>query len=47
MKMYFLYLEDWIRPISKKDKHVLVHWWYFPDRYIGYFYRLNIKTSKK
>ncbi|XP_066934633.1 SWI/SNF complex subunit SMARCC1-like [Clytia hemisphaerica] len=25
--------EDWIRPILKKDKQVLVHWWYYPDSY--------------
>eukprot|EP00794_Sanderia_malayensis_P003092 gene3092-3558_t len=25
--------DDWLRPISRKDKQVLVHWWYYPDSY--------------
>jgi len=25
--------EEWIRPITKRDKQVLVHWWYHPDSY--------------
>ena len=25
--------EEWIRPIMKRDKQVLVHWWYHPDSY--------------
>jgi len=25
--------EEWIRPIKKRDKQVLVHWWYHPDSY--------------
>ncbi|XP_057293184.1 SWI/SNF complex subunit SMARCC2-like isoform X2 [Hydractinia symbiolongicarpus] len=25
--------EEWIRPIMKLDKTVLVHWWYYPDSY--------------
>ncbi|XP_065839082.1 SWI/SNF complex subunit SMARCC2-like [Oscarella lobularis] len=25
--------EEWLRPLLKKDKQVLVHWWYYPDSY--------------
>lgn len=25
--------DEWIRPIVKRDKQVLVHWWYHPDSY--------------
>eukprot|EP00795_Rhopilema_esculentum_P014214 gene14214-5224_t len=25
--------EEWLRPLVKRDKQVLVHWWYHPDSY--------------
>ncbi|XP_068715454.1 SWI/SNF complex subunit SMARCC2-like isoform X1 [Montipora capricornis] len=25
--------EEWLRPLLKQDKQVLVHWWYYPDSY--------------
>ncbi|XP_060553884.1 SWI/SNF complex subunit SMARCC2-like isoform X2 [Ruditapes philippinarum] len=25
--------EEWCRPVMKRDKHALVHWWYTPDSY--------------
>ena len=25
--------EDWLRPITRQDDKVQVHWWYFPDSY--------------
>lgn len=25
--------EEFLRPIAKRDRSVLVHWWYFPDSY--------------
>ena len=30
----FIFTEDWIRPILKNDKQMLVHWWYYPDRWM-------------
>lgn len=25
--------DEWLRPLLKQDKQVLVHWWYYPDSY--------------
>lgn len=25
--------EEWVRPVMKRDKQVLLHWGYFPDRW--------------
>ncbi|XP_033732174.1 SWI/SNF complex subunit SMARCC2-like [Pecten maximus] len=25
--------EEWIRPVMKRDRHALIHWWYLPDSY--------------
>ncbi|PFX30455.1 SWI/SNF complex subunit SMARCC2 [Stylophora pistillata] len=25
--------EEWLRPLLRQDKQVLVHWWYYPDSY--------------
>lgn len=27
-----LFLDEWMRPVMRKDKHVLVHWGMHPDR---------------
>uniref|UniRef100_A0A8C5AVD6 SWI/SNF related BAF chromatin remodeling complex subunit C2 n=1 Tax=Gadus morhua TaxID=8049 RepID=A0A8C5AVD6_GADMO len=27
------HLEEWVRPVMKRDKQVLLHWGYFPDSY--------------
>lgn len=24
--------EEWVRPVMKRDKQVLLHWGYYPDR---------------
>lgn len=29
---YVVLSEEWMRPITKSDKYMLVHWWYYPDR---------------
>ena len=26
--------EEWLRPVLKRDRNLLLHWWYFPDRYV-------------
>lgn len=26
--------EEWVRPVMKRDKQVLLHWGYFPDRLV-------------
>lgn len=26
--------EEWLRPLLRQDKQVLVHWWYYPDRWV-------------
>lgn len=34
-KIFFtlvLFSEEWVRPVMKRDKQVLLHWGYFPDR---------------
>lgn len=25
-------IEEWVRPVMKRDKQVLLHWGYYPDR---------------
>ncbi|XP_069122462.1 SWI/SNF complex subunit SMARCC1-like [Argopecten irradians] len=25
--------DEWIRPVMKRDRHALIHWWYLPDSY--------------
>lgn len=25
-------VEEWVRPVMKRDKQVLLHWGYYPDR---------------
>ncbi len=30
--------EEWVRPVMKRDKQVLLHWGYFPDRLVLSFY---------
>nr|XP_006818226.1 PREDICTED: SWI/SNF complex subunit SMARCC2-like isoform X2 [Saccoglossus kowalevskii] len=25
--------EDWLRPVVRRDRNTLVHWWYYPDSY--------------
>lgn len=34
--MYFSLFgpEEWVRPVMKRDKQVLLHWGYFPDRLV-------------
>ena len=34
--MFYLYFptDEWLRPLLKQDKQVLVHWWYYPDRFV-------------
>jgi len=27
---------DWLRPVMKRDRNILVHHWYYPDRYMRY-----------
>lgn len=29
---FVLFSEEWVRPVMKRDKQVLLHWGYFPDR---------------
>ena len=26
--------DEWLRPLLKQDNQVLVHWWYYPDRFV-------------
>ena len=32
--VFFFCLEEWLRPLLRQDKQVLVHWWYYPDRWV-------------
>merc|ERR1711976_1083196 len=25
--------EEWLRPVLKRERGTLIHWWYFPDSY--------------
>ncbi|KAK2174317.1 hypothetical protein NP493_811g01012 [Ridgeia piscesae] len=25
--------EEWLRPVMKRDRNILIHWWYYPDSY--------------
>lgn len=27
--------EDWMRPLQVEGDQALVHWWYFPDRWVA------------
>ena len=37
--VFFFYpcclVEEWLRPLLRQDKQVLVHWWYYPDRFVN------------
>lgn len=37
--IYFSFFvpEEWVRPVMKRDKQVLLHWGYFPDRLVQGF----------
>ena len=37
---FFSCPEEWLRPLLRQDKQVLVHWWYYPDRCV-----LTVKSS--
>ena len=32
LAFFFFCSEEWLRPLLRQDKQVLVHWWYYPDR---------------
>ena len=38
--LFFICPEEWLRPLLRQDKQVLVHWWYYPDRCV-----LTVKSS--
>ena len=38
--VFFFCPEEWLRPLLRQDKQVLVHWWYYPDRCV-----LTVKSS--
>lgn len=29
----FVFLEEFIRPVMKRDRNAMIHWWYTPDSY--------------
>uniref|UniRef100_A0A8D2L2G1 SWI/SNF related, matrix associated, actin dependent regulator of chromatin subfamily c member 1 n=1 Tax=Varanus komodoensis TaxID=61221 RepID=A0A8D2L2G1_VARKO len=37
--------EEWLRPVMKKDKQVLVHWGYFPDSYDTWIHATDIEAE--
>ncbi|XP_052609697.1 SWI/SNF complex subunit SMARCC2 [Peromyscus californicus insignis] len=37
--------EEWVRPVMKRDKQVLLHWGYYPDRVLWLFL-LAVNTKK-
>ncbi|XP_061544015.1 SWI/SNF complex subunit SMARCC2 isoform X2 [Phycodurus eques] len=37
--------EEWVRPVMKKDKQVLLHWGYFPDSYDTWIPASEIEAS--
>ncbi|XP_062978397.1 SWI/SNF complex subunit SMARCC1 [Elgaria multicarinata webbii] len=37
--------EEWLRPVMKKDKQVLVHWGYFPDSYDTWVHSTDIEAE--
>ena len=46
--MFYLYFptDEWLRPLLKQDKQVLVHWWYYPDRFVlSTLYKLKLISN--
>ncbi|KAM8914326.1 SWI/SNF complex subunit SMARCC2 [Spinachia spinachia] len=37
--------EEWVRPVMKRDKQVLLHWGYFPDSYDTWIQASEIEAS--
>ncbi|XP_053215489.1 SWI/SNF complex subunit SMARCC1 isoform X2 [Podarcis raffonei] len=37
--------EEWLRPVMKKDKQVLVHWGYYPDSYDTWVHATDIDAE--
>ncbi|XP_066483518.1 SWI/SNF complex subunit SMARCC1 [Tiliqua scincoides] len=37
--------EEWLRPVMKKDKQVLVHWGYYPDSYDTWVHAADIDAE--
>uniref|UniRef100_A0A8D2L249 SWI/SNF related, matrix associated, actin dependent regulator of chromatin subfamily c member 1 n=1 Tax=Varanus komodoensis TaxID=61221 RepID=A0A8D2L249_VARKO len=37
--------QEWLRPVMKKDKQVLVHWGYFPDSYDTWIHATDIEAE--
>lgn len=48
MLMYFSLFgpEEWVRPVMKRDKQVLLHWGYFPDRWVLSSQRHDHRSSE-
>ncbi|KAG1681219.1 SWI/SNF complex subunit SMARCC2 [Nymphon striatum] len=37
--------EEWVRPILKRDRSVLIHWWYYPDSHDTWFTNQEIEAE--
>ncbi|XP_072858807.2 SWI/SNF complex subunit SMARCC1 [Pogona vitticeps] len=37
--------EEWLRPVMKKDKQVLVHWGYYPDSYDTWVHAADLEAE--
>ena len=33
---FFFTGEDYFRPVMKRDRNCMVHWWFYPERYVGH-----------
>ncbi|CAM1321518.1 SMARCC1 (predicted), partial [Pycnogonum litorale] len=37
--------EDWLRPVIKRERSVLLHWWYYPDSHDTWFTNIEIEPE--
>ncbi|XP_052824870.1 SWI/SNF complex subunit SMARCC1 isoform X2 [Octopus bimaculoides] len=37
--------DEWFRPVMKRDRHCIVHWWFYPDSYDTWVTEVNIEQD--
>ena len=43
---FFFCTEEWLRPLLRQDKQVLVHWWYYPDRWVFNCLKVRLQCQR-
>lgn len=37
--------DEWFRPVMKRDRHCMVHWWFYPDSYDTWVTEIHIEQD--